>query len=160
MDAYSKAIYWTAAFLNMTLIIGFGLIGVRDIRRRHVALHRRRMLTGGSLVIAFLVSYLFKALLLGREQLELWTSIHIYTLRFHETCVAAMLLAGGVAYYLATRLELAAPAMDPEKQPDDDSPHFARRVRWHRYAGWTSIGSGVLGLTAALVVLYGMYARL
>ena len=55
------------------------------------------MLTAGSLIIGFLVAYVGKVFLLGKEDLSVWSDAAINTLHFHEACVTAMLLMGVVA---------------------------------------------------------------
>ena len=75
-----KLLYWTGALLNMGVIVGLAAWGVRARRRGAMALHRRNMLAAISLVLLFVVSYLFKLALLGREDLAAWASASIRTL--------------------------------------------------------------------------------
>ena len=67
-----KLVYWTLALANMLAIVALATVAVRRVRRREIAGHRRLMLAAASLVALFLVSYVAKVWLLGREQLELW----------------------------------------------------------------------------------------
>ncbi|MGH2899687.1 MAG: DUF420 domain-containing protein, partial [Solirubrobacteraceae bacterium] len=101
------------------------------------------MLTAAALVGLFLVAYLAKVGMLGREQLELWERRYVWTLRFHETCVAVMVIAGARAIWLGAR----------------EGFRDAARARSHRRAGWTAVVSAVLGVMSAGYVLLGMFER-
>jgi len=139
-----KLIYWTAALANMVAILCLAVVGVRRVRRREIAGHRRLMLTAAALVGLFLVSYLAKVGWLGREQLELWDARYVWTLRFHETCVLVMVLAGLRAIWLGAKTGFSDPL----------------RARSHRRAGRTALVAAGLGVTSAAYVLFGMYERL
>jgi uncharacterized membrane protein YozB (DUF420 family) len=152
----AKVLYWTAALLNLALIVGLASRGVRQIRRGEVASHRRSMLAGAWLVVAFLVSYVFKVAFLGREDLAVWSSLYVNTLRFHETCVLLMLVAGTVALTRARRMR----GTRQRTRNPADAPAPESTVRWHHRAGWAGVIGAVAGLASAGVVLYGMYARI
>jgi putative membrane protein len=149
-----KVAYWTAALANMVAVVVCAVLGVRRIRRAEISAHRRLMTTAAILVGLFLLSYVAKVALLGREPLELWEPRFIAVLRLHETCVAVMVLAGARALYLATARRLADPPVP------DTAARRARTARSHRRAGWTAIVSSALGVVTAGYVLYGMYARM
>jgi uncharacterized membrane protein YozB (DUF420 family) len=149
-----KVTYWTVALANMVAAVVLAVLGVRRIRHADVSRHQRLMKSAGLLVALFLVSYVAKVALLGREALELWEPRFVNALRFHETCVAVMVLAGGLALYLATSGRFAEPPA-----PVDRAAR-AQRARIHRAAGWTALVSSALGVVTAAYVLYGMYARL
>jgi uncharacterized membrane protein YozB (DUF420 family) len=138
-----KLAYWTVALANMLAIAALALLAVRHVRRREIAAHRRLMLGAASLVALFLVSYVAKVTVLGREQLELWDSRFVWTLRFHESCVAMMVLAGSRALWLGARTGFSD----------------ATRARSHRRAGRTALVSALLGVVSAGYVLLGMYER-
>ena len=89
-----KVLFWTGALVNMALIVTLALFGVRARRRGDIAQHRRLMLSGAGLVGFFLTSYVFKLTFLGREDMSLWSPYAVWVLRFHETCVLVMLVAG------------------------------------------------------------------
>jgi uncharacterized membrane protein YozB (DUF420 family) len=113
------------------------------------------MLTAASLVALFLVSYLAKLALLGREDRSVWSEGSLALLYVHETCIAAMLLAGLYAAWCAWRFRgglAAGGRLEDPGSPDRD------RVR-HRRAGWTALVASLLGCATALGVLLGMYAR-
>jgi len=148
-----KVVYWTGALANMLAAVACACLGVRRVRRGDVEGHARLMKTAGLLVGVFLVSYLVKVGALGREQLDLWEPRFVHVLRFHETCVAAMVLAGGTAFWIAVRRRLREPAARAEAARGG-------RLALHRRAGWTALVSSALGAAGAAYVLYGMYARL
>ncbi len=150
----AKVAYWTGALVNMGAAVALAALGVRRIRAGEIARHRRLMLAAGVLVVGFLISYLAKVALLGREALETWEPRFVHVLRFHELCVAFMVLGGGTALVLAVtgRFAQLCAVSDPARR--------TRRVRIHRIAGWTAVVASVLGVVSAGYVLYGMYARL
>lgn len=148
-----KTAYWTGALVNMAVVFGLLLAGALAIRRGRVRLHRRFMLTAAALVGLFLLSYVGKLALLGREQLEFWSRSYVWTLRFHEACVAGLVIGGGVAIYQAVELNLIARESSP---PGTRLPDGIHR---HRRAGWTAIIGAGLGILSAAYVLQGMYAR-
>ena len=154
MDA--KFLFWAGALLNMAAMFGLMVNGVRQIRRGNVVAHRRSMIAATSLVGVFLVAYLFKASLLGREDLSVWSAPARWNLHFHELCVLTMLLAGGFALNRARRLRATRNAThdpaDPVAAPGD--------LRVHVRAGRVAVAAATLGLLTAGVVLAGMYARL
>jgi len=149
-----KVAYWTAAFANMLAAVGLAVFGVRRIQRAEIAGHRRLMKTAALLVVLFVLSYGVKLAVLGREALELWEPRFVNVLRFHELCVATMVLAGSRALYLATTRRLADPPTPSTAQAR------ARSARSHRRAGWTALVSSALGAVSAGYVLYGMYERM
>ena len=147
--------YWTFALLDLTAVVGFAMAGVSALRRGDVPRHRRRMLTAAALVGVFLISYLCKLALIGREDRASWGAISIWVLRIHELCVLTMLVAGAIAGTRALRLRRTRNATrDP-----GDPPAAAELVRWHRGAGKTAVCAAVLALGLAGLILAGMYRR-
>jgi hypothetical protein len=113
------------------------------------------MLTAAALVALFLLSYLLKLALIGREDLASWDTSSIWMLRIHELCVFTMLAAGITAGTRALRLRRTRNATrDPQ-----DPPAPASLVRWHRGAGKTAVCAAALALGFAGLVLAGMYRR-
>ena len=150
-----KLLYWTAAFINMLAILALALVGVRAVRRGKVQVHRRCMLLASGLVLGFLVSYLFKVALLGREELERWDAASVIVLRVHELCVFTMLLAGAAAGSRAFAMR-----RDPIVRGTPTTLPRNRGLRlWHRRAGWTALTGALLGVLTAALVLAGMYSR-
>ena len=144
MDA--RLAFWTWALADMTVMVGLAAFGIWRVRGRQVAAHRRSMLAAVALLVAFVGSYGLKLALIGREALDTWEPAYRHVLRFHETCIAVMLIAGGTAVWLALRhgIDRGAP---PET------------LRTHRRAGWTAFAAATLGVFSAAVVLFGMYQR-
>jgi uncharacterized membrane protein YozB (DUF420 family) len=145
--------YWTWAFANLFLVVAFGITGIRRIRRRLARGHRRMMLTAVSLVGLFLVSYVIKVIVLGREDRSSWSQASLWTLYVHEAFVAAMLVAAGIALMRARRF---GPLQDGAP-PAPEARERGRRV--HRHAGRVAAAASVLALLTAAGVLAGMYAR-
>jgi uncharacterized membrane protein YozB (DUF420 family) len=151
-----KVIYWSGAFANMALITVLALRGVGQVRRGEVRSHRRSMLSCIALVVAFLVSYVLKVAYLGREELDQWSAFYVNTLRFHETCVLAMTIAGGIALHRARAMRGTR-----NRTRNAADPHApVATTRLHRRAGRVGIASLVFALASAGVVLFGMYARM
>jgi len=150
-----RLVYWTFALLDLCVVVGFAAAGVVALRRGDVTRHRRRMLTAAALVGIFLLSYLAKVALLGREHLASWEAESVWVLRIHELWVFTMLVAGAVAGSRALRLRHTRNATRDPKDP----PAPASLVRWHRRAGWTAVCAAALALGFALLVLAGMYRR-
>jgi uncharacterized membrane protein YozB (DUF420 family) len=138
------------------VIVGLAVRGVLQVRRGEVEAHRRSMLAGAWLIVAFLVSYGFKLALLGREDLALWSRFHIHNLRLHETCVLLMVVAGIVAL---TRARAMRGTRERTRDPADE-PARTSTVAWHHRAGWVAVAASVAGLLTAGVILVGMYGRL
>jgi uncharacterized membrane protein YozB (DUF420 family) len=153
MDA--KLLFWSGALLNMTVIAGLAVHGVRCARRGEIRRHARSMRAAALLVGLFLVSYVLKLAFLGREDLERWSPTAVWLLRFHELCVLAMLLAGGGALWLSRRLRRSR--LFTREAADPAPP--AHVVRRHRLAGRTALAGALLGAATAALVLLGMYER-
>ena len=152
-----KVVFWTGAWLNLLVAVLLVTSAVRAVRRGEVLVHRRRMLTAGSLIVVFLLAYGAKLWLLGREQLYLWDAFYVWTLRFHEACVFLWLAGGVTALFLAWRLRLAE-ARDGSHSAYE-LPVVLARLRLHRRAGKTASYACWLALISSAVVLYGMYVR-
>lgn len=148
-------VFWSAALLNLGVIVFCTYSGVRRIRARDVAGHRRSMLTGMSLVGLFLVAYVAKVGLLGREDKSDWTRFDFAVLYVHELCVVAMLVGAGIALYRVARFRAGlGPGL---VLPPDTNP--LQGLQAHRRAGWVAVLGSVLGFVTAIGVLAGMFAR-
>lgn len=151
----ASLLYWTAALANLALIAVCMGIGVRCIRRGALRAHRRAMGAASALVGLFLLSYLVKLALLGREDRSGWSSADLAMLYTHELCIAALLGGGGAALLRGRRLRARLGA-DAERLPPGPSlPEAAA----HRRAGRIACAGGALGLLTAAAVLARMYAR-
>lgn len=147
--------FWTAALVDLGIVCLVAILGVRCARRGEIARHRRAMKTAAALVVAFLLSYVAKVALIGREDMSLWSELDLWVLRIHELFVMVMLAAGAVAFSQARKLEGTRVATRDPKDPDADP----RTLRIHRRAGWTAIAAAVMGFVFAIGVLLGMYQR-
>jgi hypothetical protein len=147
--------YWTFALLDLGAVVGFAIAGISALRRGDVPRHHRRMLTAAALVGLFLLSYVVKLAVLGREDRASWEPFSIWMLRIHELCVFTMLVAGGIAGTRALRLRRTRNATRDPRDP----PAPANLVRWHRGAGKTAVCAAALALGFAGLVLAGMYRR-
>lgn len=150
-----KLLYWSLALANMGAVVVFAARGVRAIRRNDVATHRRSMRVAGWLVVAFLGSYLLKRVVLGPEDLSVWSPAARTNLWVHESFVAAMLLAGGAAFALGRGLARTRRVSGRAEDPAAD----AGALRRHRRFGWLAVASAALGLATACGILAGMFAR-
>lgn len=150
-----QLVYWTLALVNLGVICALGLHGARLARRGEIRRHRRMMTIAALLVLAFLVSYVLKLAILGREDRSDWTLFDHAVLWTHELFVLQMVIAGSVAGWQGLRLRttrrVTLDSEDPEPQ--------ASVLRRHRIAGrWALVGA-VIGLLLAIPVLVGMYGR-
>jgi uncharacterized membrane protein YozB (DUF420 family) len=150
-----KLMFWTAALLNMGVIVALVIVGVRAVRRGAVARHRRCMKSAAWLIVAFIGSYVLKLAFLGREALSTWSPASLWTLRFHETCVLAMIVGGSIALLRARSMRRNS---NVTRQPGDPKA-AAGTVRWHRRGGWAAVTGAGLGFASAFFVLLGMFGR-
>ena len=148
----SGALIWPARKLAVVADLHFekatAFAGYRAIRRQDVRAHKRWMNTSVVLVLLFLASYVVKVFVLGKEELNLWSSGARAVLWTHETFVLAMVVAGTIARLLARKLD-----------PDRDAAEGPRTRTRHRRAGKTALVASALGLLTAILVLAGMYMR-
>ncbi len=151
----AQRIFWTVALFDLAAVAALAASGVRHRRRGDVKRHARNMISAVSLVLLFLVAYVAKTALLGREDLAVWSPLQRWTLWIHEACVFTMLIAGAMAGQRALRLRRTRNATrDP-----GDPPAPPRLVSWHRRAGWAAVAAAGLGFVSAVLVLVGMYER-
>ncbi|MBW2267166.1 MAG: DUF420 domain-containing protein [Deltaproteobacteria bacterium] len=150
-----KVLFWTGSFANLVAIVALAFAGVRARRSGNIQLHRRLMLSGAGLVGLFLVAYVLKLAILGREDLSTWSPYAVWVLRFHEACVLVMLVAGGLAVrrglVLAGTRNVTRDPADPVAAPE--------RARGHRGSGKLAVAAAVMGVLFAAVVLFDMYWR-
>jgi uncharacterized membrane protein YozB (DUF420 family) len=150
----ASLIFWTAALVNLAVIVVCMGIGVRCIRRGALRAHTRAMGVAAALVGLFLLSYLVKVALLGREDRTGWQQGDLLLLYAHELCVAALLGGGGTALLRGRRLRARLGAGVRRIAPGT-LPGAAA----HRRAGRIARAAGVLALLTAAGVLARMYAR-
>ena len=150
-----KILFWAAALLNLGVLCGFGLLGVRYARRGEIARHRQNMKIASLLILGFLAAYVLKVVFLGREDQSVWSSLDVWVLRIHELFVVFMLVGGSIAWRQGRKLEgtriVTRDPADPVPDP--------KVLQTHRRAGWTAVLGGVLAFFMAIGVLAGMIAR-
>jgi uncharacterized membrane protein YozB (DUF420 family) len=151
-----KLLFWTVALVNLAVLCGFALSGVRFARRGEIARHRRAMKVASLLILAFLGAYVLKVVVLGREDQSVWTLLDVWILRFHELFVMLMIGAGSVAWLQVRKL---VDTRLVTHDPNDPIPD-PKVVRTHRMAGRTAVISAVLAFLLAIGVLVGMFSRL
>jgi len=106
-----------------------------------------------ALVGLFLISYVSKVLLIGREDRASWTDASIWILYVHECCIALMIIAAGVGLLRTRRFgELRDGDVRAPEARDQD-----RRV--HRIVGRVAVVAGIVALLTSGGVLVGMFER-
>lgn len=150
-----KLLFWTAALLDLGVLCGFALFGVRHARRGEIARHRRAMKIASWLIVGFLGAYVLKVVVLGREDQSEWTLFDVWVLRIHELFVMFMLGGGAVAWWRGLALAKTRLVTHDEGDPAPDP----KLLRTHRIAGRTAVVGAVLAFLMAIGVLAGMAAR-
>jgi uncharacterized membrane protein YozB (DUF420 family) len=150
-----KLLFWTAAIVDLGTVCLFAMLGVRYARRGEMARHKQSMKIASLLVVTFLVFYLLKVQLLGREDMSAWTSLDIWVLRIHELFVLQMLSGGTVAWILGRKLLVTRLFTHDPQDPLPDP----RTRRIHRIAGRTGVIGSILAFVLALGILAGMVQR-
>ncbi len=137
--------FWALSLALLGASTGSTFAGWRYIRQGRVERHRRAMNLGAAFIGLFLVLYLLKLTLLGREDLAAWSSQSLLLLRVHETFIAIMFVATSAARWLSRRL----------RRPDPPE----RLRRQHRLWGRLGAGASCLGFLTAAVLFLGMVQR-
>jgi uncharacterized membrane protein YozB (DUF420 family) len=150
-----KLLFWCWALANMALVVGLGARGWRAIRANRIDEHRRAMAWAGIWVVAFLVAYVVKRIALGAEDLSVWPGAARTNLHVHESFVAAMLIAGLVAFTLGRGL---AKTRRVTQNPSDPLPP-REAISRHRLAGRIALVAALFGFLTACGILGGMLAR-
>ncbi len=150
-----KLLFWGVALVNLGVLCGFALFGVRYARRGEIARHRRAMKIASWLIVAFLGAYVLKVFVLGREDQSVWTLLDGWVLRIHEVFVMFMIGGGIVAWIQGRKLALTRlvtfDANDPQPDP--------KTLRTHRLAGRAAVINAILAFVMAIGVFVGMIAR-
>ena len=150
-----KLLFWAAALVDLAVLCGFALFGVRCARRGEIARHRRAMKIASWLIVAFVGAYLLKVGVLGREDQSVWSNLDVWILRIHEFFVLFMIGGGAVAWVQGRKLALTRLVTHDPSDPTPD----AKIVRTHRIAGRTAVISSISALALAIGVFAGMVAR-
>jgi uncharacterized membrane protein YozB (DUF420 family) len=147
--------FWSLALATLGASVACAIHGVRRIRGKDVAGHKRMMTTASLLIGGFLVAYAAKVAVLGHEDKSAWTPFDYTILYVHETGIGALLLGGCVALYRAWRFR---GRLGPSLVLPPESDPLAGRA-WHRRAGYTALAGGVFALCTAVGVLMRMFMR-
>ena len=131
--------FWILASVLFSGVTAGTVLGWREVRRGNLERHRRWMNLSAVLVGLFLLLYVAKVLVLGREDLSRWSLGSLTVLRIHEAFVAVMLASTTGARLLARRLQ----------RPETS----ARDRRLHRTLGRLGATSCLLAFLTALIVL-------
>lgn len=150
-----KLLFWAAALVNLAVLCGFALYGVRYARSGEIARHRRAMKIASWLIVAFLLAYVLKVVFLGKEDQSVWTLFDVWVLRIHELFIVFMIGAGTVAWTKARKLVATRLVTHDPNDPLPDP----KVVKTHRIAGRTAVISSILALVMAIGVFAGMIAR-
>jgi uncharacterized membrane protein YozB (DUF420 family) len=150
-----KLTFWTLALLNMAAVVLLAGRGVRAIRAGEIPKHRRSMTAAGWLVVAFLAAYVVKRIVLGPEELALWTDGARLNLYVHESFVAWLLLGGGTTLVLGRRIAKTRRVTGRAEDPAAS----AAQLRRHRRFGWSAVVASALGFATACGILAGMFGR-
>lgn len=151
----ANLIFWCFALLDLGAVVTCIVWGVARVRAGDIAAHRHSMLSAATLVGVFLLSYLAKLALLGREDRSGWTSREFTVLYVHEVFVAVMLLGGGLALWRARGFR--AQLGENWRLPEDGQP--LEGVERHRLAGRVATLGALLAFACAIVVLLDMFSR-
>ena len=140
--------FWLYAYVLMMVVVYVAFKGVGHIKRGEQEAHMKKMVFACNILIFFVVSYVVKILVLGREDKVGWQTMDLVVLYVHETCIFIMLLAGTYARIQAARFK---------DRPVSEIPAAARKK--HARSGKVAITAATLALFTASFVLYGMWRR-
>lgn len=145
-------IFWFYAYGLTFVALFLAYTGVAAVRKGDLARHRALLNMACSLIIFFVISYVFKMVFLGREDKSEWDVIYKIVLYIHEALIATMLVTGAWARWLAFKFR---DSLFAQQLPTE---HEAMRQK-HRTLGLWCIYSATLALLTASVILYGMVQR-
>ncbi|MDH4187610.1 MAG: DUF420 domain-containing protein [Nitrospira sp.] len=99
-----KSILWYAVLTSLTIAYGIMLAGVRAAKAHDVPHHSRRMLTACTIVGIWLVAYVVKQVLFGREQFggtpqEYWT-VYLPVFAIHMLFAVSTIALGSYNLYM------------------------------------------------------------
>lgn len=149
----ASLIFWLYAYGLTWIAVIFALRGIGAARTQQFARHKSLMTTAINLILFFVVSYLAKVVILGREDRSSWSDFYLYTLYIHETFIALMLVTGAWARRLA---HLFRATLDADTVP----PEFESKRRRHGHLGRLCVLAAFCGLLTATIILWGMVTRL
>lgn len=147
-----KLLFWLYAFLLTCTIMVAATKGIASARRGAYDQHRIWMNRAGSLIVAFVLSYVLKVIFLGKEDLDTWANVYVVILRIHESFIGLMLICGGYARLLARKFQHTI-----NDHPLND--RWQRMRRRHAILGKISVAAAAAALLTASGLIIGMLQR-
>lgn len=144
-------IYWCFAYAWMSLVVVIGVLAVRQVRAGDLAGHMRKMILVCNMLLFFVVTYVVKVLVLGRELKEGWEMIDFIILYTHEAFIAIMLVTGTWARLLGNKVRARL------DNPTDADMAMRRR---HKKLGQMAFLSAFAALVTATGVMWTLYRHL
>jgi len=140
--------YWLFAYVLMSVTLVIAFRGVVHARARRFEAHMKAMVLACNILLFFVLTYVLKVFVLGREDKTDWTMLDLVILRVHESFIAIMLITGTRARLLARKLKGRL-----------DNPLEADRAirRSHALAGKIALGAAVCALGTATGVLWVLF---
>jgi len=142
--------YWLFAFVVMCTTLALAVRGISYIKKGDIDNHMRLMVWACNVILFFVVTYVVKVILLGREQKAGWQTLELVILYSHEFFILVMLVGGVRARYFAARFKagLAAAGVGGGDR--------ALRMRHARAGKMAMVGSSCALFTAifVLIILY------
>lgn len=144
--------YWTFAYIWTILAVLVAFRAVGHVKAGKIQAHRRLMVGASNMMIFFVLTYVAKVLILGREDKSNWESFYLITLYIHEAFIGLMLVFGTLGRLTARHF---GKDIDSQKLAKID----VKLRRQHKLRGKLTLYFAILAIITATVVLYGMYAR-
>ncbi len=99
--------WWGLVLVGMTVAYGMALLGVQSARRHEVDTHRKYMIISFTLVGMWMVAYVIKQLVLGRDEFigttfQYW-AIYVPILLVHTSLALATIGLGGANMVIGIR---------------------------------------------------------
>ena len=143
--------YWLFAYLLMSVTLVIGFQGIRLAKAGRLEEHARKMTMACNLLLFFVFSYVVKALLLGREIKDGWSTLDFTILYTHESFIAIMLVTGTMARLYARTFRVRL------DNPTGDDSALRRK---HMLVGKIAYTAGVCALISATFVLWVLVRHL
>jgi len=140
--------YWLFAFVLMTTAVLIACRGIVHVRAGRLVSHMKHLNLACNLLIFFVVTYVGKVFVLGREVKTDWSFLDLFILRTHETFIAIMLITGIWARVLAGKYR------DRLEQPTEADLTLRRK---HKLLGKLAVTSAVCALFTAMAVLWVLF---
>ena len=140
--------YWLFAYALMTVTLVIGVRGVIHVRAGRFEAHRKAMVLACNILLFFVLTYVLKVVILGREDKTDWTTLDLVILRVHESFIGIMLIAGTWSRLLARKYK------DRLDNPTEADLPIRRR---HALAGKIALAAAFCALGTATGVLWVLF---